>query len=371
MRQLALVLISGLVACAGPDSGPVPDVEPYWTPPCGDSCGKNGGVIGGSPFSGFWLTGVESDDHIKYLHFATSYANMLAHSYASFDVEGALLRWGPDPGHWHDELVGGVFAVGIGTKTYYVLIAEVHFHDGSPYWTKVWSGSAERYRLMWVDSEDPNPTNFADVCPVVDQVDDDLWTSAINAFAFEGESYDPIKRTISPTATAPLTAWVNIACEGSIPAKQLLSRRTTASSDGATYVSSIANDRQALVHAWAAEYCGPGPSFTHSGHKLRLRDRKGWFPQIGPVGWSDASPPLVDGKDCGLATCPRYEAVWDANGAVCLDTPRMAVPDPVGTDDNIEGRIPRYCNRPPRCSDQSWFPDHWTDHGLILSATFP
>src|SRR5262249_14821540 len=156
-------------------------------------------------------------------------------------------------------------------------------------------------------------------------------------------------------------AWVNIACVGSLPAKMYLSRRTFASSDGGTYVSVIENDRQALVHAWAAEYCGAGSSFTHSGHKLRVRDNMpspagpGWFPQTAPLGWSDATPPLLASEKCDDPPCARYEAVWDVNGAVCLDTPRMAVDDPIGTDPDIERKIAATCQRPPRCSDQSWF----------------
>jgi hypothetical protein len=342
-------------------------------------CGGNGGLVGGLEFAGFWLNHTENEQHLRYLGFARSYADMLhvPPIYVPLDIEGGLLRWGPNPGHWHSELVGGVLAFkrASDNKTFYVLIAEVHFDssgllDGSPYWTKLASGSAERYRFEWVAADDPNPTNFVDVCPAIDAVDDDLWINtngeqidAVNAFAFEGDKYDPETRKITQPSTAPYAAWLNIACVGSLAAKMDLSRRTNASSDGVTYVSTIDDDREGLVHAWAAEYCGSGSSFTHTGHKLRIRDKKGWLPKAAPIGWLDG----------WLMPKPTYEAVWDANGAVCLDTPRMAVDDPnIPPDDKIEDKILATCgSRPPPCSKQSWFPDHWQDHGQFLTATFP
>ena len=64
------------------------------------------------------------------------------------------------------------------------------------------------------------------------------------------------------------------------------------------------------------------------------------------------------------------EAVWDAHGAVCLETPRLGVDDPnVPPEADIVGQIIAGCGAlPPKCSDQPWYPDHWTDHGQLRTA---
>jgi hypothetical protein len=152
-----------------------------------------------------------------------------------------------------------------------------------------------------------------------------------------------------------------------------LTRRTAASSDGVTYVSTVDHDRQAMVRAFAGEYCGNGVSFTQTGHKLRIMDHmpftddQGWLPRQWPIGfpaWELVAP------SPGFAV----EAVWNKDHAVCLETPRLAVDDPnIPIEDGIEDRIAKECadhgGRPPLCSEQSWFPGSWTDHGDLMTAT--
>src|SRR5262249_52682215 len=110
-----------------------------------------------------------------------------------------------------------------------------------------------------------------------------------------------------------------------------------------------------------AEYCGAGKSFTHTGHKLRIMDAKGWFPTSSPFGWTLPHPTI--------------EAVWDQNGAVCVSTPRMAVFDPkVPMDPNIAGEIATWCGvkQPPPCPN-AWFgfSQQWKLHGQLVTATDP
>ena len=242
---------------------------------------------------------------------------------------------------------------------------------GERFWSRVTSADAETYQLQWAALDGPvdadgNP-RFEDVCP--HETIDGVWENEIDAVIFEGEKYNLQTKQIQTAPTTGNRAWLNIACAGSTPAKLYLLRRTTASGVLPLYMSAIDNDRQAMVRAYAAEYCGNGVNFTQSGHRLVIQDHlpifdnRGWIPREAPVGFSDHD--IEDGL-------VAIEAVWDANHAVCLETPRLALPDPVvPIDRNIERRIDEACKeaRPPKCSDQSWFPNDWTSHGQLMTAT--
>ncbi|HSR95660.1 MAG TPA: ADYC domain-containing protein [Kofleriaceae bacterium] len=380
-RFLVLAGLAGVTGCIGEPGPETAQVTAYFRDDCGEfACGQNGARMGGVPFYGLWLNGDENEQHVRYLHYAESVPAMNLGLYQTLDVEGGRLRvW--SGGTWaygSTALRGGILLLGIGRKSFYVKIAEVRSGTasgddiGEAFWSRVGSPDAETYQLQWAPIDGPVDANgnprFEDVCPH-DTLDSDLWQNQIDAVIFEGDKYNLQTKQITASPTTGSKAWLNIACAGSTPAKLYLLRRTTASAVLPGYLSAIDNDRQAMVRAYAAEYCGNGVNFTRSGHRLVIQDHlpifdgQGWIPRAAPVGFSD------DERDAGAVI---VEAVWDANHAVCLETPRLALPDPVvPIDHDIEQRIDDACKekRPPKCSDQSWFPNDWASHGQLLTAT--
>jgi hypothetical protein len=350
---------------------------------CGFQCGDNG-KIDGIPFVGAYLPGAPAavygtQPHV--LHYASDFNNMKLGIYAPIDVDGGRLRT-RIAGNWRygpAVLENGVLLIAVGREKYYVKIAKVNsgivggMDLGEPLWTTVDTRRVETYQLQWASLEAPVNANgvpaFEDICKHI-TLDDEIWQNQVDAAVFEGEKYDLETTKISLTPTNDYVAWFNVACAGSLQAKMYLTMRTTASGLPPTYTTTIGNDRQAMARAWAAEYCGNGIRFTETGHKLVIQDHlpnegeEGWLPREAPIGFSDDE--LKNDKI-------RVEAVWDANGAVCLDTPRLAVDDPnVPPDPKIEQKIIEKCGKlPDKCSEQPWFPDQWTEHGAFLTATKP
>jgi hypothetical protein len=383
-RFLVLVGVVGMAGCIPEREAPTAiaaQTDASWRG-CGDyGCGDNSPNVAGEPFWGLWLNGTENEAHVRYLHFARNLALMKIDAYTPLDVDGGRLRvW--FGGAWQygpSALENGILQIAIGRAKYYIKIAHVHSGTvggtdlGEPFWTRITAPRAETYELQWTSIDGPvdadGEPRFEEVCKQT-TLDDHQWHNQIDAVIFEGEKYDLDTKEIELTPTAGSSAWFNIACEGSLPAKMYLTMRTTASNVVPGYVSTIDNDRQAMVHAWAAEYCGRGISFTQTGHKLLMQDHMpifdglGWLPREAPIGFTQ------DELEDKLVT---VEAVWDGNGAVCLETPRLAVDDPkVPPDPDIEKHILDLCgSRPLPCSQYSWFPTKWFEHGKLVTATTP
>lgn len=377
MRLLICIALVPVLACVDAPEAPgaPPGVEPI-AKPCVGGCGLNGAVVDGVPFSWLRLDGEPNDDGVTYLEFAIN------NQVRKLDIDGHFLRYRAGA-EWrmHHDLIGGVIRIAIADKKYNVTIVDVNYkkcsetpssgvwgctEPGEPYWTAIDSGDAETYRLRWSPADDHN-RKPEEVCPTI-PVDLIRGTNSLDAVAFEGEHYAPDTRLITETATGN-NAPFNIACLGSLPAKQELTRRTSASKFD-VYQTTIDDDRQALTRVWAAEYC-LGSSFTHQSHRLRVRDRHGWMYKGAPLGWLGA--PFVGLKFPAKPAIVNfnYEAVWNANGAVCLDVARLAVADPnVPPEADIWSRIEAECGAlPPPCTGQPWFPHDWKSHGDFLTAT--
>lgn len=339
-------------------------------------CGENGALVEGSDISWFRLDHQLYKD-VRYAHFATSQWNMDHAIFAdNLDIAGNRLRFGEENGwHWGTALVNTVIRIfkvdplnpSGPPLRYDITVTEVH--SDMEYWMQVRSPDhPESYRFQWAKvAKDGSHDNRGELCPYTTPPElTGPWHGlSFNAVVFEGEKYDNDTRDIALTAVDPVYgAPFNIACIGSLPAKQEMTRRTTAASTN-TYRTTIGDDRQNLARAWAAEYCGGGHSFTHQGHKLRIADRRGWL-SAAMVGWTPAQ---------AISSSFRVEAVWKDDKAVCLETPRMAVDDDVRPDLGIWDRILDQCgalNIPPRCSKQPWFSlttGSWADHGDFMTAT--
>jgi hypothetical protein len=361
-----LALLGSLASCAD-EPGP-PDltsrIEQRFVD-CGFPCGDNGGMIDGVFFWELNLGGQVGANEVAYRRFARSELDLGLRRVLRLDVLGGRLRaldlitntWVEG-----DALAGGVMEIAVGDKIYLVKIAAVHngAAEGQAYWTKSAANRefVETYTLRWaVKPPDLFTTTpvYTDVCATTTPPDEP-WTRQLDALVFEGERYDVSSKEITTWPTTQFTSWFNVACAGSLPAKMHLMRRTAAASN-ALFTSTIEDDRQAFARLWAADYCGTGETFTITGHKLRVRDRKtflapndGWIAELGPVSWS-----ATEVTKSGFS----YEAVWDADGAVCLETPRLVA----------RKEIEEACgHRIARCSEQSWFPNDWKSHGMLLSA---
>jgi hypothetical protein len=161
------------------------------------------------------------------------------------------------------------------------------------------------------------------------------------ALVFGRDRYDARAKTVALTGGE---CWINIACAGSAVAKMHLLRHTEAGSD-ANHITDV-GQRQAMLKTITDDICGTGRSFTQDGEDVYYQDIRAWHPL-----------PSVLGK---------LEAVWDQNGAVCLDEPRRAREDP-----DIRARISSECSRrcpagrcprgpPPSCSAMGIDVSTWT-----------
>ena len=146
------------------------------------------------------------------------------------------------------------------------------------------------------------------------------------AILFAGDRYDGVRKTVTATGAAA-EGWVNVACAGTALAKLFLVRHTQASQ----LVPTTSGERQALLKMLTADVCGDGHSFTVPGQ---------------PLYWADAK---------GITRFPdaprRLEAVWNEDGAVCMDQPRRP---------ELAAAIDERCGPLPRCSSSS--------HGYVISA---
>jgi ADYC domain len=125
-----------------------------------------------------------------------------------------------------------------------------------------------------------------------------LCTTGVNeAILFAGDRYDSRSKTVIATGR-DASGWINIACAGTALAKLYLTRHTEASQ----LVATTRDERQAMLKMFTADVCGDGTSFTVHGQPLLWADAKGIT--------TFASRPA------------SVEAIWNASGAVCLDTPR-------------------------------------------------
>jgi len=141
-----------------------------------------------------------------------------------------------------------------------------------------------------------------------------------DAIVFEGDHYDPGAKTVSDVYSKTR---FNLACAGAAPAKMHLMRHTQAGgwtddghvdSHGYPPYYTTLEQRRAMLKMFTADFCGTGTSFTRDGQPLKYGDANGWYPMT-PMLSGSMLPPSAG----------TIEALWDENGAVCLDQPRRAL----------------------------------------------
>jgi hypothetical protein len=144
-----------------------------------------------------------------------------------------------------------------------------------------------------------------------------------------GERYDLDSKTV----ISGQQGWITLACAGSAAAKMsLLGYGPNAKFYDGSAPASV-DQRQATLKMITADYCGDGHSYTADGTPLL------WENQSGTVTLDPADGPGVP------------EAIWTAEGAACLDTPRLVDPSEVS------------CAL-PSCDTFTLDDGEWASHGV-------
>lgn len=298
---LALAALLPLAACEDPDAFVDDEIDaraglvsesadpecPRW------KCGYNTAEINGKSLQELHLGGKANADGVKLVGFLPAQGLLLGYKLETDGDEliarGGLLGTTVLRG---DQLIGSIMLIQV--QLGLVLPVVILGHDLVPSWA---DGGApvHAYAMVYLDLEEPllqrsvcngNLLNTLDAVVVV----------------LAGERYDLEAKTVVPEQKG----WITLGCAGSAAAKMaLMNYGPHADFDGEGQAATPAQ-RQATLKMITADYCGDGVSYTDDGTPLR------WENQAGTV-----SP-----EEQWLAA--GVEAVWGPEGALCLDTPRLA-----------------------------------------------
>ena len=153
--------------------------------------------------------------------------------------------------------------------------------------------------------------------PAIAQVARLRWADrSHHAVLIKGERYDSDTVRVTPGQR-----WVTLACAGSALAKMKLMGYDPETPRGDAFFTTP-EQRQATIKMITATYCevdGKSPQFTRDGTPLAWKNRAGWL-----------EPPW--------SLVRNVEARWNAEGATCLEEPRLVSRDKVV---NACGELPR------------------------------
>jgi hypothetical protein len=213
-----------------------------------------------------------------------------------------------------------------------------------PFWVRPDLERVPTYTFEY-RSQSPRPgtgdTNtFQPLCTGKDtssEWDSLVGTTRTLALVFAGDRYDPHTKRVTTGQQLEFeqrrdgSNWFNVACAGSALAKMHLLRHTAAGAAGISggQLSTTPDQRQTMLRMLTDDICGTGYSFTVDGEDVFYMDAQGWHP-FAP------------------AQARTVEAIWNKDGAFCLDEPRRFV-----EDNTILSSITAECaNRPVRsCSN--------------------
>jgi hypothetical protein len=334
MHAMRVVVCLSAVASACA-SEPLIEVAYYVPPeqdpddPCPkDGCGGNSPVVDGVYFWSLPILNVPSETTPDGVQVTGIQRNGIPMRFKVEDgdyllgvhpVTGAVLAQGSTlPGTQIELLVKGVP---------YEIVIEAAAPSAS-FWVgaelPIW-----RYRFRYRPLSGPDSRRYRALCS-----EGDADPTALDAFVFVGDLYDPDTKdiTVGPAAAG----WMNIACADSALYKLHATAHTEAGQK--TGVATTVVQRKAMLNAWTSNVCGTGEAFTRQGEPITLRESQGVF-----------------NKAPYNATPRSREAIWNENGAVCLNTHRLHEDDP-----DIYVKIAAGCPGgvlPPPCDDQmlsSW-----------------
>lgn len=333
-------------ACA--ESAPDPGVEiAYYTvpgqeDPCPpDGCGGNSPVVGGVYF---WqlhigsLPGLANEKGVRITGITNAGGNPLQFRLADGDrllgvdpVTGAVLAEGTT-------LLGTRIALDVNGVPYELRIdwaaPSESFWVGAP--LPIWQYSF-RYRPL---PSEQNPGRTERWRPLCSEGDGD--PTLVHAMVFGGDRYDPETKQI--TVGPETRGWMNIACAESAIYKMHKIGHTSAAQSRLGLVTTVAQ-RRAMLNAWTSNVCGTGEAFTQQGEPITLSDALGWF----------GKPPYNGAPS-------SREAIWNEDGAVCLNVHRLHE-----DDDKIYDKMKAACggSLPPSCDKLGGI---WTAHGHVRTG---
>lgn len=192
-----------------------------------------------------------------------------------------------------------------------------------------------RYRILEPDEVDdlhfdPDLGFVDDICPYQDHYDNGVVGTTV--VFWRGDRFDAdtgyIYASVTPVSDN-VGSWFNLSCAGEASIKMLRAR-----TGGAVDPTTTVDQRKATLAMFTAKYCPGSPErYTHLGVDLD---------------WSDKTGSNV------LAKYHVSEAIWDENGAVCLDHPRSPKDGPIA------------CTLDPCTAEQR---EHWQTYGDLKSGT--
>jgi hypothetical protein len=323
------------------DLSPIAPASDQWnTCPTWD-CNKNHPMLTGFPVPEVNEAGLPDDKGLHLVSFwkATQFLRLdvdRGQIKGYHEVTGALQVSGAGA-------IGSILTISSPTETWRIRIDD---YARMPYW--VGPGAVSAYRLLYQRTGDP-PSLWTNVCKEpAEPITDPQWQGGYATYALliSDERYDRDAKRVRDDGNAQ--GWFNIACAGTALSKMVLMHYDPHISQGDPYYT-LPEGRTVTLKMLTADYLGIGEAFTRAQRPLQWANASGWHTVPAALGGS--------------------EAVWDENGAVCLDTPRLAGDDPDIDDPDIYEKIENVCNQtagcvmPPTCDQQGVTPANWTQHG--------
>lgn len=192
-----------------------------------------------------------------------------------------------------EQLIGSTFRV-LNTNNGDEIELYIHDYDRQDSWTSD-GFPIERFVFSYyncaTDSYIPSCTDAGST------PDESAWSVLVG-----GERYSWTDKTAFASGDAA-RGWFNIACYGNALYKMKFTGYDPQPSLGSTRFTAP-EDRQATLKILTADFCGTGTSFTETGTPLYWINAEGWSENAAP-------PDSIS------------EALWDENGALCLDMPRL------------------------------------------------
>lgn len=353
MRAMSVVVCLAAAAAVGACAFD-PEVEVSNSFLAGNPCPPNGcgdpnsPVIDGVYFWRLHRLGLPNPEHVRIIAVQHQGAPM------TLEVVGGdrLRGWKTSPVPVeHADLIGTRIVVTVPIegqiKTYEITITAVA--PTGP------GGLAAPKEWFWVDTgpEYPTPIEAYDfryrrIAPDLEReprplcAEGDNDPNKLSALVFSGDIYDPVTKEIY--VGLETANWFNIACVDSAIYKMHKIGYTAAAGAKPKIPTTKVKQRRAMLNAWTSNVCGTGEAYTVPGEMITLQE----------------SLDLLHPTSGYLDEPATYEAIWDENGAVCLDVHRLE-----GGPDEVA--IP--CRAAlQRCTD---LVGDWTSHGHVLTGNPP
>jgi hypothetical protein len=282
-------------------------------------CGMNSPEVDSKGFHFLYKNGAQNPQGFAITSFTKGDGTPLA-----FNVSGGRITGTTSGGTVYGEtsLIGSKIHISYyGTPMYRIRIGD---YGSMHSWAKNSIGIGFRiktYRFEWEDLDDPG--KFYDMCSNPG-ADDTLGMNDHHTVVFEGDVIYADTKTVRSTAN---TNVVNFGCAGGTLAKLHLTAHTyVANAFGFTTTT---GERQAMLKMLSGDYCGTGKAYTVGGQPLTWSDHNHWMQ---------------------ASAGAQREAHWTSAGASCLNTPRLAVTDPVayeGLRTEILASCPRALSKCP------------------------